>query len=428
MKIRPRTIVALLVLLGLVYALVNIISVYWLIIVFNVILIYINCVFILAYFEFKKKKKKKLGKWPSVSIIIPNYNGVEFLRESIESIKALGYPLKKEIIVVDDGSKDNSAEVLKKIKGIKLILKKKNAGKAAALNDGINAASGEIIAAIDSDTLPSKDALVKMVQKFDSDNIGAVTGLVRSHNPKKFIEKIQEVEYLISFGFFQTVLAEINGVMVTPGPMSLFRRKVLLDIGGFDETNITEDMEIALRLQKNNYRIAACPEAVIYTVVPDKFKDLLRQRTRWYRGKFVNSKKYFSMVFNPKYGEFGMFSFPFSLVADALAILLIVVTISANITAIFQYLFFLFSWLSAGGNLLAVLPGLPTLHSSIYFYFFTIVLYTFLVYVSHKFVNDNISIWKIPEIIFYLFIYGFFISFVYFLSFFKEINSSDYVW
>ena len=418
MNIRPRTIIAFLLLLGGLYFLVRFLPVYWIIVFFNILLIFINCVFLFAYLESKEKKKKAMGKWPTVSVLIPNFNGEKTLAQCIESVKALEYPLKKEIIVIDDGSSDGGAKILKKISGIKVIFKEKNAGKAAALNDGIRAAKGELVACIDSDTFPSSDALMKMVPCFEN-GVGAVTGLVRAYKPKKFVEKIQEVEYLISFGFFQSVLADMNGIMVTPGPMSVFDRKTLKKIGGVDELNITEDMEIAMRLQYHHCRIAACPEAVIYTVVPDNLGSWFRQRTRWYRGKFVNTRKYSKMVLNPKYGEFGMFSFPFSLVADALAILLIAFTIVANLESVAQYFTFLFSWIVLNGG---------GLHSSIYFYAFTIILYSFLIYVSHGFVNDRISVWKMPEIIFYMFIYGFFISFVYFASFFKEINKSDYKW
>ncbi|HLC78832.1 MAG TPA: glycosyltransferase [archaeon] len=425
MGLKIRTILIFLLLVGLIYSLVKIVSVYWVIVLFNIILIFINCVFLFAYLEFKQKSEPKVKKWPSVSIVVPNYNGQAYLQKCIESVMALEYPLKKEIIVVDDGSTDSSPKILKSIKGIRVVLKKKNAGKAAALNDGIKIAKGELVATIDSDTFPQKDALVKMCTYFEKD-VGAVSGLVRAYKPRGFIEKIQEVEYLISFGFFQSVLADMDGIMVTPGPMSVFRKDVLKKIGGFDEKNITEDMEIAMRLQHNHYKIAACPQAIIYTVVPSKVGDWFRQRTRWYRGKFVNSVKYFEMVLNPKFGEFGMFSFPFSLVADALAILLIVFTLVANIDSVLQYFAFLFSFASVGGGF--AIPLALTLHSSIYFYFFTIVLYSFLLYVSHDFVNDKLSIWKLPEIIFYMFVYGFFISFVYFTSFFKEINSSDYIW
>ncbi len=428
MGIRLRTIAAFFLVIGLIYLLTKVFSVYWLIVLFNIILIYINCVFLFAYLEYRGKPKPRGKEWPSISVVIPNYNGEKTVAQCIEAVKAMEYPEPKEIIVIDDGSRDSSAKILAKIKGIKVIFKKKNEGKAKGLNDGIKAAKGELIAAIDSDTFPEKGCLLKMVPRFDSEEVGAVTGLVRTYKPRGFIEKIQEIEYLISFGFFQSVLADINGIMVTPGPMSLFRKKVLDEIGGFDTTNITEDMEIAMRMQSRHYRIASAPEAVIYTVVPDRLSHWFRQRTRWYRGKFVNTRKYFGMALNPEYGEFGMFSFPFSLVADGLAILLIAVTIAANIESVLNYFGFLVSWVGIGGGLYGALPAGFTLHSSIYFYFFTVVLYSFLVYVSHGFVNDRLSLWKLPEIVFYMFLYGFFISFVYFTSFFKEINSSDYVW
>jgi len=166
-----------------------------------------------------------------------------------EHVKNLNYPSKKEIIVVDDGSNDNSQNILKKIKGIKTILKKKNEGKAAALNDGITAAKGGYVVTIDSDTYPESDCLEKMVSHME-EGISAVTGFVRAHNTKGIVEKIQEVEYLIAFGFFQKVLSDINAILVTPGPMSLYRKSVLKKIGGFDEKNITEDMEIAFRIRK----------------------------------------------------------------------------------------------------------------------------------------------------------------------------------
>src|SRR3989344_1610361 len=211
MNIRPRTVLAFLALLAVIYFFVKIVSVFWLIIIFNIVLLYINNVFIFAYLEFKGKEKPVPVKWPFVSIVIPNYNGAKTIAQCVNSCIEMEYRGKKEIIVVDDGSTDSSKDELQKIKGIKIIFKKKNAGKAAALNDGIKIAKGEYVAAIDSDTFPTKIALVKMIPKF-GDNVAAVTGLVRAYKPTTFIEKIQEVEYLISFGFFQTVLAEINGI------------------------------------------------------------------------------------------------------------------------------------------------------------------------------------------------------------------------
>ncbi len=428
MGIKPRTIAVFLILLGAVYLLVKTLSVYWIIVFFSLVLIYINSVFLFAYFELSQKPRPQIRKWPTVSVLIPNYNGERTLVKCLESIAALEYPLAKEIIVIDDGSKDSSRKILGKIKGIRAIFKIKNAGKAAALNDGLRAAKGEIVASVDSDTFPAKDALLKMVPYFNEGSVGAVTGLVRASNANGFVEKLQEIEYLVAFGFFQSVLSEINGVFVTPGPMSLFRLDALKKIGGYDEANITEDMEIALRLQKHRYKIVACPTAQIFTEVPGTLRHLFRQRTRWYRGKFVNTRKYAEMLFNPKYGEFGLFTFPFSLIIEALAILLLVVTVAANIENVLNYFGFFYSWLGVSGEFFGLLPSVWGIHSSFYFYFITVLMYSVIVYLSHKFVDEQVSIYKMPQIIFFLFIYGLFISSVYFVSFFKEVNSSGYKW
>ncbi|MBI4210622.1 MAG: glycosyltransferase family 2 protein [Candidatus Diapherotrites archaeon] len=427
MRVRLRTFAVFLLVFGLIYMLVKMISVYWVIVFFNIVLVFINAVFLFAYFDFRSKPKPTISEWPRVSIVIPNYNGAKALAACVDAAKSLEYPLAKQIIVVDDGSTDDSKAILSRIKGIEVISKARNGGKAAALNSGIRLAKGDIVATIDSDTFPDRDCLMKMVPHF-GEGVGAVTGLVRASNPDGFIGKIQEIEYLVAFGFFQSVLSEINGVFVTPGPMSVFRRAVLEDIGGFDEENITEDMEIALRLQKRHYRIVAAPDAHIYTEVPTTIRHLFRQRTRWYRGKFANTAKYRELLFNPDYGEFGMFSFPFSLIIEAIAILVLVVTVAANVENVMNYFGFFVSWVGINGSFFGLLPTFAGVNSSIYFYGLTILMYSMLVYISHKFVDEDISVFKIPQIIFFLFIYGLFISAVYFTSFFKEINASHYTW
>ncbi|MEM4261809.1 MAG: glycosyltransferase family 2 protein, partial [Candidatus Diapherotrites archaeon] len=218
-------------------------------------------------------------------------------------------------------------------------------------------------------------------------------------------------------------------MLVTPGPMSLYRKSVLIKLGGFDEKNITEDMEIAMRLHYYNYRIVACIDAQIFTEVPDSFSKLFKQRLRWYRGKFFNSAKYSQMIFNPKFGDFGVFVFPFSIMVELLAILIFVVIFASNIDNLFNYFSFLFSWLGFGGSLFGVIPSLSGLHSSLFFYFLTLLFYSFVVYIAHKIVkNHDFSVSKVPHVFFFLFLYSFFISLVYLVSFFKEVNRSDYKW
>ncbi len=426
-NIKPRTIAVFSVLLIFVYFLVKTVTLYWISIFFNVLLIYINSVFLFAYFEIKDKKEPIPKEWPSVSIIIPNYNNKNLLFKCIEHVKAMAYKGTKEIIVVDDGSSDGSKELLGKISGIKLILKKKNEGKAAALNDGIASAKGKVIVTIDSDTYPNSDCLEKMVPKLKNE-VKAVTGFVRAYNVKGIVARIQEVEYLVSFGFFQSILSDLNAILVTPGPMSVYDAKTLREIGGFDVNNITEDMEIAFRLREHGAKMIASIDAHIYTEVPHKIKALFRQRVRWYRGKFFNTVKYSKMLFNKKYGDFGLFTFPFSVIVEWCIVLFIFIFVAANVESFLQYFGLVSSFLAVGNNLSVLTPSVIALNSNFLFYLIGAVFYTIFIYFSHLLAGDKLGIHKLPEITLFIIIYGLFILVVFFFGFFKEINSSEYVW
>lgn len=406
MNLKPRTIMVFLLILGFVF---------------------INSVFLFAFFEVPDKKKPRMEKWPFVSIVIPNYNGEKTVPACIDAVKKMEYSGRKEIIVVDDGSKDSSAKILRAVKGIRLVAKPRNAGKGEALNTGIAAARGDAIVTIDSDTYPSKDSLVKMVPML-AGNVGAVTGFVRAANAKGLVEKIQEIEYLVAFGFFQTVLSDINAILVTPGPMSVYSAKAMKEIGGFDEKNITEDMEIAFRLREHGYRIVANTDTQIYTEVPATIVHLFRQRVRWYRGKFFNTVKYSKMLFNPKYGEFGMFTFPFSVIVEWCVVLFVFIFIAANIENVARFAGILVQSYSLGIDLSAIAPKLLLFDSSLIFYLIGACFYVFFLYLSHALAKNDIGLRKLPEMLVFIVVYGFFILAVFFYGFLKEINTSDYAW
>ena len=250
-------------------------------------------------------------KYPDITILIPAHNEEETIASTIESVKNLKYPKKVEIIVLDDGSADNTYESVKKIKGIKIFRAEKNMGKAAILNKGISMAKGEIVGNIDADTYPEKDALIKMIGHFNNKNMGAVTTLVTVDKPKNFLQKLQQLEYYVAFGFWHKSLSTMDGLYVTPGPMSLYRKEALLKINGFDEGNITEDMEIALNLKQHGYQIECCTNTKVATGVPMTWKGYFKQRLRWYRGAIYNSLfKHRSLHFNKKNKDFGYFIFP----------------------------------------------------------------------------------------------------------------------
>ncbi|MEM4133608.1 MAG: glycosyltransferase family 2 protein [Candidatus Micrarchaeia archaeon] len=288
----------------------------------------------------KVRKRAKRTKYePTVSFIIPAYNEEETILDTIKSVLESDYPKDKiEIIVVNDGSTDRTAEVVKTIKDKRVkLINKKNSGKADSLNKGIEKAKGEIIVTLDADSYIEKDSLRKMISYF-KDDVAAVTSAVKVKERENmtFLEKLQRLEYLFTI-FNRRLFAMINGVYVTPGPFSAFRREIFDIVGGFDPNNIMEDQEIALRIQAANYKIESCMDAVVYTDVPKDFSSFMRQRERWHRGGFRNVLKY-AYTINPKYGDFGVFVMFYSV----LSIVLLIVVSLAVATAVSKGNFLVF--------------------------------------------------------------------------------------
>lgn len=260
------------------------------------------------------KQKRRKTKWePTVTVLIPAFNESEYIAACIESVLALDYPKEKlEIIVLDDGSTDNTAEIASRYakKGVKVI-RKKNTGKADTLNQGIRIAKGELIATLDADSYVSPYSLRRMLIHFDAPDVAAVASAVKVREARNIIEEVQRIEYLYAL-FSRKIVNFLNAVQVTPGPFSIFRKEALLKVGGFDTKSLVEDQEIALRLQKHGYKINSSIDSDVYTEIPHNFMELMKQRTRWQRGGFWNSVKYLDMI-HPKYGDLGMLVLPFGI-------------------------------------------------------------------------------------------------------------------
>ncbi len=252
---------------------------------------------------------------PKASIIISAYNEDDSIAASIESLQAIDYPKELfEIIVVNDGSTDKTSEVVKKYisKNIILIDNTKNKGKAACLNQGIAVAKGEFVACMDADSIVEPQILKKTIPYFKNPEHGAVTVSVLVKDPQNFLEKIIELEYILGLSLFLKIYSLFDTIQVTPGPFSIYRKSVLTEIGGFDPTNITEDLEIAYRIHKAHYKIAFCMTTFVKTIIPKNLPCLYRQRKRWYTGAILTAVQHRGMFFSRDYGLFGYFV-PFNL-------------------------------------------------------------------------------------------------------------------
>ena len=268
--------------------------------------------FILSFMDDKKKKKLFFNddELPFVSVIIPAYNEEKSIAGTIESILKSDYPKDKfEVIVINDGSNDNTLKVAKKFekRGVR-VLSKKNGGKGNALNFGIDKAKGEIIFSMDADTFVASKSVKNMVRYFKNERVMSVTPAMIIHKPKSILQRVQYVEYLTGI-FLRKAFASLDAVYLSPGAFSAYRKSFFDKYGGYDENDITEDLELGLRIQVNGYIVENCIDAPAYTIAPRKFKELLLQRRRWYIGLIKDTWKH-RKIFGRKYGDLGMFVFP----------------------------------------------------------------------------------------------------------------------
>jgi cellulose synthase/poly-beta-1,6-N-acetylglucosamine synthase-like glycosyltransferase len=257
-------------------------------------------------FDYPKPKKQY-----SVSVITPAYNEEDSIAGTIKSIFNSSYKIK-EVIVVNDFSKDKTSEIVKNLMKIyprlKLINNEKNLGKAESLNVGIKEATSELIAVIDSDSYPDKDSIGRMVGFFNDEKVGAVTSAVLVRHKDRFIEKLQSFEYSI-IAWTRKLLSYIEGVWATPGPLSLYRRELLLRLGGFDKNNLTEDIEITWRIISQGYRAEMALGSRVYSIAPKRTSIWIKQRVRWNIGGLQCISKYKKLFL--KKGMLGLFILPF---------------------------------------------------------------------------------------------------------------------
>jgi len=255
----------------------------------------------------------KLTKEYSLSIVVPCYNEEESIGGTIEALLNSDYRNLRKIIVVDDCSTDNSYEIIKKYatkySRVIAVQTPRNSGKASgAKNYGARFVTTELIGFVDADSYPEKHAIRNMIGFFDDPKIAAVTSTVLAKNRYNFIEKLQAIEYKI-ITFSRKLLGFVDAIYVTPGPLAIYRKKLFDKVGCFDETNMTEDIEITWNFVSHGYKIAMSTLSRVYTVAPDKFKMWYKQRIRWNVGGIQTINKYKSNFM--KAGMLGVFILPF---------------------------------------------------------------------------------------------------------------------
>jgi biofilm PGA synthesis N-glycosyltransferase PgaC len=239
--------------------------------------------------------------FPTVSLLIAAYNEEDNILETVRGIKGQDYPGGIEIIVVDDGSTDNTVDLLQSLgmRNLKVI-QADHGGKAHALNEGLKHVTREIVVCIDADTYLHPQALKRIVARFLTDpaNTAAVAGCVLVKNSRStFMTRMQEWDYFTGIASAKRQQSLYQGTLVAQGAFSAFRTSVVKSHRGWPSV-IGEDIVLTWALIKSGWRIGFEPTAVGFTTAPETLNGFYRQRKRWARGMIEGLKRHGHLVWS----------------------------------------------------------------------------------------------------------------------------------
>lgn len=233
---------------------------------------------------------------PTLTVIVPCYNEGVVVENSIRSMLGLIYP-RLDIIVVDDGSSDDTYQRASRYEGRHgnfnvHVVRQRNSGKGQALNHGIRLARTDLVVCVDADSRLAPTALLYAVQHFDNPKVGAVAGNVKVGNRRNFLTKMQALEYVEGLNMVRRSQGYFSAVNIIPGPLGVFRRSVLHEVGGYDDDTFAEDCDITIKILIRKWKIEYEPLAMTWTEAPESYSGFFRQRYRWTRGILQSLRKH----------------------------------------------------------------------------------------------------------------------------------------
>ncbi len=256
---------------------------------------------ILFYWKHERKKQTlpELKEYPMFSVLVPCHNEEAQIRQTLDQLLKLDYP-NYEIIPIDDGSTDRTAEILKeyaqKHDRIRVVYLKENQGKGAALSIGAMVARGEFILTVDADALVDRNALKWLAWHFMKyPRVGAITGNPRVINRTTLLGKIQTGEFSTIIGLIKRAQRILGKILTVSGVMAAFRKRALISVGLWDTDMVTEDIDITWKLEKNFWDVRYEPRAICWVFVPETLRGLWRQRLRWAQGGVEVLKKHINI-------------------------------------------------------------------------------------------------------------------------------------
>lgn len=283
---------------------------------------------------------------PFVSVLVPAYNEELVIANTLRSLLASNYD-NFEILVIDDGSQDGTSKVVADQFGgeqrIRLYTVA-NAGKAEALNTGLRYARGEVVIALDADTLFVPQTIGALAHRFYDPEMGAIAGNAKVGNRINLVTRWQALEYITSQNMDRRAFASLNCITVVPGAVGAWRRDLLDQAGGFPGDTLAEDQDLTLRIRRLGYKIGYEETAIAWTEAPDGLRLLAKQRFRWAYGTLQCMWKHLDALFRPRYGTLGFIAMPnvwifqilFPLISPVMDLMLIYTVVSAALDRLQQ--------------------------------------------------------------------------------------------
>ncbi|MEU9174426.1 bifunctional polysaccharide deacetylase/glycosyltransferase family 2 protein [Streptomyces sp. NPDC048420] len=314
---------------------------------------------ILARRHYGQRNKRRFTWGPTVtrpvSVIVPAYNEKECIANTLESLAKSTHPI--EVIVVDDGSSDGTSEIAREaarslgMTNVRVI-RQENAGKPAALNNGVRSASHDIVVMMDGDTVFEPDTVRQLVQPFADPEVGAVAGNAKVGNRDTVIGAWQHIEYVMGFNLDRRMYDLLRCMPTIPGAIGAFRREAVLQVGGMSEDTLAEDTDITIAMHRQGWRVVYQEHARAWTEAPGSLKQLWSQRYRWSYGTMQALWKHRkSLTDKGPSGRFGRVGMPlvviFQIVTPVFAPLIDVFTAYSMIFVDFQAA--LYAWLAVLG-------------------------------------------------------------------------------
>ena len=267
---------------------------------------------LLNWFRDRRRQPLPMQGEPLVSVLIPAYNEEKVIASSIRRILKSRHT-QLEVIVVDDGSTDATAQVVTehyadepRVRLIRIA----NGGKANAVNTALRASHGDVVVALDADTQFEPETIPRLVRWFADPQVGAVAGNAKVGNRINLITLWQALEYITAQNLERRALAALDTITVVPGAVGAWRRSALEQLGGFPGDTLAEDQDLTLAVQRAGYRALFDASAIAWTEAPDTARGLAKQRFRWAFGTLQCLWKHRRATFNPRYGALGMVALP----------------------------------------------------------------------------------------------------------------------